>query len=169
MSGGPWPDSRKKRFMAPRYLEKAFVIYLRGSASTSMMELSNGMYTIQGIDVTSLCQEFGTPVYVYDGKKIIDQLKSLKNAFSDTDVRIMFAAKSLTNISILKLLKNHGSGVDAVSINEAKLALRAGFLTDQITFTPNCVDFEEIVEGVDLGLNINPDNLSGLDKFGQKY
>ena len=74
----------------------------------SMMELSNGTYSLQGIDVTSLCQEFGTPVYVYDGQKIIDQLKSLKNAFSGTDVRIMFAAKALTNISILKLLKKHG-------------------------------------------------------------
>jgi len=135
----------------------------------SMMELSNGTYTLQGIDVTSLCQEFGTPVYVYDGQKIIDQLKSLKNAFSGTDVRIMFAAKALTNISILKLLKKHGSGADVVSINEAKLALRAGFTPDQITFTPNCVDFDEIVEGVDLGMNINLDNLSVLEKFGQKY
>ncbi len=133
------------------------------------MELSNGTYTLQGIDVTSLCQEFGTPVYVYDGQKIIDQLKSLKNAFSGTDVRIMFAAKALTNISILKLLKKHGSGADVVSINEAKLALRAGFMPDQITFTPNCVDFDEIVEGVDLGMNINLDNLSVLEKFGQKY
>ena len=134
-----------------------------------MMELSNGTYAIQGIDVITLCQEFGTPVYVYDGQKIIDQLKSLKNAFSDTEVRIMFAAKALTNISILKLLKKHGSGVDGVSINEAKLALRAGFTPDRITFTPNCVDFDEIVEGVDLGLNINLDNLSVLEKFGQKY
>lgn len=134
-----------------------------------MMELSNGTYTIQGIDATALCQEFGTPVYVYDGQKIIDQLKSLKNAFSDTDVRIMFAAKALTNISILKLLKKHGSAVDVVSINEARLALRAGFREDQITFTPNCVDFDEIVAGVDLGLNVNLDNLSVLEKFGQKY
>src|SRR5260221_5162657 len=175
MRGGPWPDSRKKSFMTPRYLEKAFVIYLRRLALTgfvilnSTMKLSNGTYTLQGIDVTSLCQEFGTPVYVYDGQKIIDQLKSLKNAFSGTDVRIMFAAKALTNISILKLLKKHGSGADVVSINEAKLALRAGFMPDQITFTPNCVDFDEIVEGVDLGMNINLDNLSVLEKFGQKY
>ena len=133
------------------------------------MELANGTYSIQGIDVTALCQEFGTPIYVYDGQKIIDQLKSLKNALSETDARIMFAAKALTNISILKLLRKHGSGVDVVSVNEARLALRAGFTPDQIMFTPNCVAFEEIVEGVELGLNINLDNLSVLEKFGQKY
>jgi diaminopimelate decarboxylase len=133
------------------------------------MELINGAYTIQGLDLTAVCKEFGTPLYVYDAKKIIDQLTSLKNAFSETDVRIKYAAKALTNISILKLLKKHGAGVDVVSIQEAHLALGAGFLPHEIMYTPNCVDFEEIVEGVDLGLNINLDNLSVLEKFGKKY
>src|SRR6267143_5623167 len=136
MRGGPWPDSRKKSFMGAKILGKSIPDIFAGVSLNvrltflilnSMMELSNGTYTIQGIDATALCQEFDTPVYVYDGQKIIDQLKSLKNAFSDTDVRIMFAAKALTNISILKLLRRHGSGVDVVSINEAKLTLRAGF------------------------------------------
>ena len=133
------------------------------------MELTNNTYRIQGIDVAALCQEFGTPLYVYDASKIIHQLKSLKNAFMDTDVRVKYAAKALTNISILKLLKKHGSGVDVVSINEAHLALGAGFVPNEIMFTPSGVDFEEIAEGVDLGLNINLDNLSVLEKFGKKY
>ncbi len=133
------------------------------------MELTNNTYRIQGNDVAALCKEFGTPLYVYDASKIIHQLKSLKNAFMDTDVRVKYAAKALTNISILKLLKKHGSGVDVVSINEAHLALGAGFVPNEIMFTPSGVDFEEIAEGVDLGLNINLDNLSVLEKFGKKY
>jgi diaminopimelate decarboxylase len=133
------------------------------------MELTNGTYTIQGLNVADICKEFGTPLYVYDASKIIEQLKSLKNAFSDTDVRIKYAAKALTNISILKLLKKHGAGVDVVSLQEAHLALGAGFPAHEIMYTPNCVDFEEIVEGVSLGLNINLDNLSVLEKFGKKY
>ena len=133
------------------------------------MEFTNNTYRIQGIDVAALCKEFGTPLYVYDASKIIHQLKSLKNAFMDTDVRVKYAAKALTNISILKLLKKHGSGVDVVSINEAHLALGAGFVPNEIMFTPSGVDFEEIAEGVDLGLNINLDNLSVLEKFGKKY
>ena len=133
------------------------------------MELTNNTYRIQGIDVAALCKEFGTPLYVYDASKIIHQLKSLKNAFMDTDVRVKYAAKALTNISILKLLKKHGSGVDVVSINEAHLALGAGFVPSEIMFTPSGVDFEEIIEGVELGLNINLDNLSVLEKFGKKY
>lgn len=133
------------------------------------MELVNNSYSIQGLDVAELCQEFGTPLYVYDASKIISQLKSLKNAFSDTDVKIKYAAKALTNISILKLVKKQGAGVDVVSIQEAELALGAGFSPNEIMFTPNCVDFEEIVAGVELGLNINLDNLSVLEKFGKKY
>ena len=132
------------------------------------MELTNGTYTIQGLNVADICKEFGTPLYVYDASKIIEQLKSLKNAFSDTDVRIKYAAKALTNISILKLLKKHGAGVDVVSLQEAHLALGAGFPAHEIMYTPNCVDFEEIVEGVSLGLNINLDNLSVLEKYGKK-
>ncbi|MBL7872911.1 MAG: diaminopimelate decarboxylase [Cyclobacteriaceae bacterium] len=133
------------------------------------MELINGSYTIQGLDLSAVCKEFGTPLYVYDAKKIIDQLKSLQNAFSESDVRIKYAAKALTNISILKLLKKNGAGVDVVSIQEAHLALGAGFLPNEIMYTPNCVDFSEIVEGVELGMNINLDNLSVLEKFGKKY
>ncbi|MCE7861971.1 MAG: diaminopimelate decarboxylase [Bacteroidetes bacterium CHB5] len=133
------------------------------------MELVNGIYTIQGIDVAEIARQFGTPVYVYDGGKIASQIKSLKNAFSDIDVRIKYAAKALTNVSILKLIKQNSAGVDVVSIQEAQLALGAGFTPAEIMFTPNCVDFEEIMQGVELGLTVNLDNLSVLEKFGKKY
>jgi len=133
------------------------------------MELINNTYAIQGIPVLDICHEFGTPLYVYDAEKIVAQLKSLKGAFSQTNVRIKFAAKALTNISILKLLKKHGAGVDVVSIEEAQIALGAGFPPEEIMFTPNCVDFEEIKEGVRQKLVINLDNLSVLQKFGEEY
>src|SRR6478609_3310241 len=133
------------------------------------MELINGAYRIQNLDVTEICKEFGTPLYVYDADKIVSQLKSLKNAFSETDIKIKYAAKALTNVSILKLLRKHGSGVEVVSIQEAHIAMGAGFTSDQILFTPNCVDFDEFVAGIDLNLSINIDNLTMLEKFGKKY
>ena len=133
------------------------------------MELTDGIYQVQGRALKEIAEEFGTPLYVYDGKKIVDQLQSLKNAFSENPLKIKFAMKALSNISILKLLKSHGAGVDAVSIQEAQLAVGAGFANEEIQFTPNCVDFSEIVAGVDLGLCINLDNLPMLEKFGRKY
>lgn len=133
------------------------------------MDLIDGVYQVQGLALTDIAREFGTPVYVYDGKKIVVQLQNLKNAFSENPLKVKFAMKALSNVSVLKLLKKHGAGVDAVSIQEAKLALGAGFEKEEIQFTPNCVDFNEIVEGVELGLCINLDNLSVLEKFGKKY
>ncbi|MBS1680823.1 MAG: diaminopimelate decarboxylase [Bacteroidetes bacterium] len=133
------------------------------------MELVNGTYALQSIDVKSLAGEYGTPLYVYDGEKIVAQLQHLKNAFSQNTLKVKYAMKALSNISILKLLKKQGSGIDAVSIYEAHLALRAGFKPEDIQFTPNGVDFSEITAGVELGLCINLDNLSALEKFGKKY
>ncbi|HCW09154.1 MAG TPA: diaminopimelate decarboxylase [Cytophagales bacterium] len=133
------------------------------------MEFLNGTYQLQGIDVTAIAKEFGTPLYVYDGEKIVSQLQNLKNAFSENPLKVKYAMKALSNISILKLLKEHGAGIDAVSIQEAQLAIGAGFESNEIQFTPNCVDFSEIVAGVELGLTINLDNLSVLEKFGKKY
>lgn len=133
------------------------------------MEFLQDKYRIQGIDLHALVKEFGTPLYVYDADRIVHQLKTLKTAFSASDVKIKYAAKALTNITILKLLKKFGSDVDVVSIQEAHLALRAGFLPSQIMYTPSGVDFSEIIQGIDLGLQANLDNLPVLTKFGEKY
>lgn len=133
------------------------------------MQLTAGQYRIQDVDLQALTKEFGSPLYVYDGEKIVHQLKTLKTAFSGSEVKIKYAAKALTNLSILKLLRAYGSDIDVVSIEEAHLALRAGFKPGQIMFTPSGVDFSEIVEGVNLHLTINLDNFSVLEKFGQRY
>jgi diaminopimelate decarboxylase len=116
-----------------------------------------------------VAEEFGAPVYVYDAEKIINQYNKLKKAFAPVDVQIKYACKALNNSSILKLLKKQGSGLDTVSINEVKLGLRAGFLPNEIIFTPNCVSIEEIQEAVELGVHINIDNISILEQFGSIY
>lgn len=133
------------------------------------MELTNGAYTIQGVRVLDICTEFGTPVYVYDAEKIISQLKNLKMAFSDADLKVKYAAKALTNLSILKLLRKHGAGIDVVSIQEARLALKAGYTPAEIMFTPNCAEYEELAEGVQQGFMLNIDNLPHLKRFGEEF
>src|SRR5690606_16460742 len=133
------------------------------------MELLMGNYRMQDVDLVGLTKEFGTPLYVYDAEKIVHQLRTLTMAFSASDVKIKYAAKALTNISILKLLRTYGSDVDVVSIEEVRLALKAGFRPSQIMFTPSGVDFSEIEEGVKLKVTVNLDNLSALEKFGRKY
>lgn len=133
------------------------------------MELKKNKYVVQGIDLLSLANEFGTPLYVYDADKIAHQVKQLTEAFKDSKLKLKYAAKALTNISILKYLKKCGTGLDVVSIQEAHLGLKAGFAPEEILYTPNCVSFQEIKAAVDLGVVINIDNISILEQFGNEY
>lgn len=120
-------------------------------------------------ELIRIAKDYGTPTYVYHAEKIKEQYEKMKDAFKDHPTRIFYACKALTNINVLKYLKSLGSCIDCVSINEVKLALKAGFEKEEILFTPNCVDFSEISEGAELGVNINIDNISILEHFGHKY
>lgn len=133
------------------------------------MNFENGTYCIQGVPATELAHQFGTPLYVYDADKIVAQINRLKNAYAAANVKIKFAAKALTNISILKLVRKNGAGMEAVSLGEIYLAMHAGFTPAEITFTPSGVDFSEIEEAVTIGVGINIDNLSTLKKFGERF
>jgi diaminopimelate decarboxylase len=117
----------------------------------------------------SIANDFGTPVYVYHAEKIEEQFKKLKEAFKSSNAKFFYACKALTNINILKWMKHIGASLDCVSINEVMLGLRAGFEPKDILFTPNCVDFDEIEAGKNLGVNINIDNISILEQFGNRY
>lgn len=117
-----------------------------------------------------IANEYGSPVYVYDAHKIESQYKRLTSAFSNIkNLKINYAAKALSNISVLKFLNKLGSGLDTVSIQEVKLGLVAGFNAEDIIFTPNGVSLEEIEEVSKLGVQINIDNLSILEQFGSKH
>jgi diaminopimelate decarboxylase len=113
--------------------------------------------------------EFGTPLYVYNTEKIKQQYDKLLTSFSGADTRFFYAAKALTNINILQYIKSIGCNVDCSSINEAKLAAKAGFAPQNILYTSNNIAFEEIEEAQRMGIHINIDSISNLKKFGQKF
>jgi diaminopimelate decarboxylase len=119
--------------------------------------------------LVELANEFGTPLYVYDTASIKTQYNKLLEAFKNCNARFFYACKALTNINILKYIHGLGASLDCVSMNEVMLGMRAGFTKEQILFTPNCVDFSEIDEAKVLGVNINIDNISILEQFGNKY
>jgi len=117
-----------------------------------------------------IADTYGSPVYVYEADKIISQYQRLTSAFDKvTNLRLNYAVKALSNISILKLFKSLDSGLDTVSIEEVQLGLKAGFSPDKIIFTPNGVSLEEIEEVAASGVQINIDNLSILEQFGSKH
>ncbi len=116
-----------------------------------------------------LATGYGTPLYIYDADRITLQYKKLTDAFSGSNTRFFYACKALTNISILRHIKAIGCNVDCSSINEAKLALLAGFEPAQVLYTSNSIHFSEIEEAVALGIHINIDSISNLEKFGKKF
>jgi diaminopimelate decarboxylase len=117
-----------------------------------------------------IAKDFGSPVYVYDAEKIKIQYKRLTSAFSKVkQLKLNYAVKALSNISVLKLFNQLGSGLDTVSIQEVQLGLKAGFKPEQIIFTPNGVSLAEIEKAAKLGVQINIDNLSVLEQFGTKH
>ncbi|MDA9596950.1 diaminopimelate decarboxylase [Flavobacteriaceae bacterium] len=121
-------------------------------------------------DLLDVASEYGNPVYVYDSEKIASQYQRLINAFSSVgDLRINYATKALSNISILKLMKQLGSGLDTVSIQEVQLGLAAGFEPQAIIYTPNGVSLKEIEAVAKMGVQINIDNLSLLEQFGTRH
>lgn len=116
-----------------------------------------------------LAKKYETPLYVYDGDRIIEKYQSFKNAFKVDDLKIHFAVKALSNISILHLFKELGAGLDCVSIEEIKIGLTAGFDASDIIYTPNGVSFDEYKEAIALGVKITVDNITVLEKIGQDY
>ena len=132
------------------------------------MENRNNSH-IAGVAVEELASLAGTPAYVYDQAIIARQVQRLQRAFSGTPTRFMYACKALPNISIMKLVKQLGTGLDTVSIHEVELGLLAGFKAEEILFTPNMVGFEEIMKAVELGVHINIDSIPMLERFGHAY
>jgi len=133
------------------------------------MTLRDNSYLTRIKTLEAACQTYGTPLYLYDADKIVAQINKLKNAFDWPGLKIKFAMKALSNLSIIKLMKQNGVDIDAVSLFEAETGLLAGYQPQQIMYTPSGVKFEEIVAGVDKGFQINIDNLPSLIKFGAQY
>jgi diaminopimelate decarboxylase len=133
------------------------------------MQLIENQYQIQGLDVLDLCAKYDTPLYVYDAEVMEAKVTQLREAFAGLNLKIKYASKALTNLSVLKFFQKQGIGMDAVSIYEAKIALQAGFKPEEIFYSPNGVSFEEIKEAVGLGVKVNIDNISMLEHFGHEY
>ncbi len=134
------------------------------------MNLDGSQFDIQGIDPLHLVKKYGSPLYVYDTQIIENQYKILRGSFSSVkNLRINYAMKALSNVSVLKFLQSLGSAVDTVSIEEVKTCLSVGFHPQHIGYTPSGVAWHEIEEAVRLGVKIHLDSIPLMEKFGAAY
>jgi diaminopimelate decarboxylase len=88
----------------------------------------------EGIPLRSLVRKFGTPLYVYSQKTLTDHFQKLDHAMSGVDHLICFAAKSNSNLSVLRTLASLGSGFDIVSGGELQRVLAAGGKASRCVF-----------------------------------
>lgn len=121
------------------------------------------------IDFSHLAENYGTPLYIYDGERIAENYARFVSSFQVENLEVHYACKALTNPAILKLLKSLGSGIDCVSLNEVKLALECGFEPKQVIYTPNNVSESEYESAIELGVHVNVDNLNMLEFIAMKY
>ncbi|MCL1979397.1 MAG: diaminopimelate decarboxylase [Methanomassiliicoccaceae archaeon] len=121
-----------------------------------------------GIPVTDIAEEFGTPLYVTDENRLRENYRNLYGAFSKhMTTEIHYACKANSSLAILKILESEGSGIDAVSIGEVVTCMKAGFTPDRIIYTGNNVSNEELRAVAELGVLINIDSASELERLAK--
>jgi len=122
---------------------------------------------IGGINAEELVQQYGSPLYVYDGAIIRRQYRVLRNAISYPDTRFFYACKANPNLELLKILRQEGCGLEAVSYNEVLAGLGAGFAPEDIIFTCSFITKDELEAVIKAGAAVNIDSLTQLKWFGE--
>ncbi len=135
----------------------------------SMQQLEQQDFSIQGITTANLIETYGSPLYVYDAQVIRHKISLLQEAFKKVNLKIKYACKANTNLTILRLMREQGVELDVVSPGELEMGKLAGYEASQITFTPSGVPFQEVQEAIETGAIVNIDSIPLLEWFGKTY
>ena len=133
------------------------------------MEVRRDGVSLGGVHTRDLVNGFGSPLYVYEEETIRTRARELLSAITYKNTQIKYACKANTNIQIMKILREEGLGIDAVSPGEVYAALEAGFPSSEILFTANNVSWDEIEYAVSKDVMVNIDSLAYLRQFGERY
>lgn len=114
-----------------------------------------------------LVEEYGSTLYVYNEDMLRRRCREIKALSTHPGFTPNYSAKANTNIHLLKIIREEGMVVDAMSPGEIIMNLAAGFTPDQILFISNNVSAEELKFAIDHGVYVSVDSLSQLDLFGE--
>ena len=113
------------------------------------LKVNNQKLYLDEQEVREVAEEYGTPLFVYSKRQILSNFKRLAQAFTDKtslDLRICYAMKANPNQGILRILRENGAYIDAVSPGEVDQALRAGFSRKKILYTGTSVSLEDLYQ-----------------------
>ena len=131
------------------------------------LEDRKGSLFFDGFPVKELAEKYDTPLYVVSEKRIRDNYNRLHDALirNYKDVRIYYAAKANSNLTVLKILESEGAYLDTVSPGEVFMGLTSGYTPDRILFTGTSVRNDELKFLADTNVTVNVDSQSELDRL----
>jgi diaminopimelate decarboxylase len=115
----------------------------------------------------ALIQKYGSPIYVYNEYILKERCKEIKNLLKYPQFTVNYSAKANCNVTLLKLIREAGIHVDAMSPGEIYVALTAGFKENEILYIGNNVSGEEMEAVIEQGIQVSVDSLSQLEMFGK--
>jgi diaminopimelate decarboxylase len=119
----------------------------------------------EDVPLNELAKEYGTPLYVYSKRQIVENFRAFNSTLkqSGKEHYVSYALKANSNIELLRILAEEGSGADVVSAGELLVAIAAGFSPEKITFDGTGKTDREIE--LALKANIHAFNVESLDEL----
>lgn len=114
-----------------------------------------------------LTDEFGSPLFVYEEDLLRERCRDLNALTGRSNFRVNYSCKANGNVALLKIIREEGLSVDAMSPGEILLGMEAGFTADEILFVPNNVSADEMRYAVERGVKLSVDSLTQLEYYCQ--
>lgn len=126
----------------------------------------NNTLMCDGVPLGTLAAAESTPLYVYSAATIVSRYRAIDDAFRSYPHALHYALKANSTLAIARLLRGLGSFADANSGGEIDVALRAGFIPDEIVFTGVGKTSAELAQAIDLGVRtINAESEGELERI----
>ncbi len=141
------------------------LLWCWASSAQQAPATSTGRFSHQ--QLIAFAEEHGTPLYVYDGDLIGEKYRRFTAAFSRhyPKVKVYYALKANSNLSIVALLKKAGAAAECISMGEMQIALELGYQGLEILFTSSSKSPQELEFAVGHGVVVNLDSLGDLENL----
>jgi len=114
-----------------------------------------------------LARNYGTPLFVYNENILRERCRELKNLVSYNNFKVNYSPKANSNLELLKIVRDEGLWVDAMSPGEIYVNLKAGYKPEEIFYISNNVCEKEFQYAIDAGVKISVDSVSQLELYGK--
>jgi len=114
-----------------------------------------------------LIKEYGSPLFVYDESIIRQRCRELKGLVNKKNFQVNYSCKANNNVALLKIIREEGLMVDAMSPGEIFLEMAAGYSSDEILYICNNVSKDEMLYAIEKNVKVSVDSLNQLSYFGQ--